>query len=143
MATTCLLVKEFVETGIPYYRGGDIYNSFIEFATNPLYIPQRVFDIPTMHRSHLHKGDILMSIVGAIIGNISIVATNNDATCSCKLAIIRPKENVSSEYLATYLRSRFGQQQIQKFRRGSGQTGLILEDFDQLLVPYLEIVQFS
>lgn len=130
--------KEFVETGIPYYRGGDIYNSFIEFATNPLYIPQRVFDIPTMHRSHLHKGDILMSIVGAIIGNISIVATNNDATCSCKLAIIRPKENVSSEYLATYLRSRFGQQQIQKFRRGSGQTGLILEDFDQLLVPYLE-----
>ena len=130
--------KEFVETGIPYYRGGDIYNSFIEFATNPLYIPQRVFDIPTMHRSHLHKGDILMSIVGAIIGNISIVATNNDATCSCKLAIIRPKENVYSEYLATYLRSRFGQQQIQKFRRGSGQTGLILEDFDQLLVPYLE-----
>lgn len=130
--------KEFVETGIPYYRGGDIYNSFIEFATNPLYIPQRVFDIPTMYRSHLHKGDILMSIVGAIIGNISIVATNNDATCSCKLAIIRPKENVSSEYLATYLRSRFGQQQIQKFRRGSGQTGLILEDFDQLLVPYLE-----
>lgn len=130
--------KEFVETGIPYYRGGDIYNSFIEFATNPLYIPQRVFDIPTMHRSHLHKGDILMSIVGAIIGNISIIATNNDATCSCKLAIIRPKENVSSEYLATYLRSRFGQQQIQKFRRGSGQTGLILEDFDQLLVPYLE-----
>lgn len=130
--------KEFVETGIPYYRGGDIYNSFIEFATNPLYIPQRVFDIPTMHRSHLHKGDILMSIVGAIIGNISIVATNNDATCSCKLAIIRPKENMSSEYLATYLRSRFGQQQIQKFRRGSGQTGLILEDFDQLLVPYLE-----
>ena len=83
------------------------------------------------------KGDILMSIVGAIIGNISLVSTNNNATCSCKLAIIRPKNNISSEYLATYLRCKYGQQQIQKFRRGSGQTGIILEDFDQLLVPDL------
>lgn len=127
----------FVEKGIPYYRGGDIYNPFIEFTTSPLYIPRQIFDKPVMHRSHLHKGDVLMSIVGAIIGNISIVSTDNAATCSCKLAIIRPKDNISPEYLATYLRCKYGQQQIQKFRRGSGQTGLILEDFDQLLVPQL------
>lgn len=125
----------FVENGIPYYRGGDIYNPFIEFATNSLKIPYDVFAQTTMVRSHLQKGDVLMSIVGAIIGNVSIVTTDNNATCSCKLAIIRPKEGISSEYLATFLRSKYGQKQIQKFRRGTGQTGLILEDFDQLLIP--------
>lgn len=129
--------QNFVNDGIPYYRGGDIYNSFIEFSPNPLRIPRYVYELSIMRRSHLKKGDILMSIVGAIIGNISLVSTNNNATCSCKLAIIRPKNNISSEYLATYLRCKYGQQQIQKFRRGSGQTGIILEDFDQLLVPDL------
>lgn len=129
--------QNFVNDGIPYYRGGDIYNSFIEFSSNPLRIPRHIYELSTMRRSHLRKGDILMSIVGAIIGNISLVSTNSNATCSCKLAIIRPKNNISSEYLATYLRCKYGQQQIQKFRRGSGQTGIILEDFDQLLVPDL------
>ena len=92
--------------------------------------------MPTMQRSHLQKGDVLMSIVGAIIGNVSLVTTDELATCSCKLAIIRPNKNVlRPEYVAMYLASKYGQQQIQRFRRGSGQTGLILEDFDQLLIP--------
>ena len=129
----------FVDEGVPYYRGGDIYNVFIETTTSPLRIPKPIFDMPTMQRSHLQKGDVLMSIVGAIIGNVSLVTTNNLATCSCKLAIIRPnKDMLLPEYVGIYLMSKYGQQQIRKFRRGSGQTGLILEDFDQLLIPNIE-----
>ena len=127
----------FTEMGIPYYRGGDIYNMFIEQCPSPLYIPRTVFNMKMMQRSHLKKGDILMSIVGAIIGNLSLVSTDNDATCSCKLAIIRPYANLSPEYIMTFLKSQMGQSQIQRYRRGSGQTGFILEDFDQLLIPEL------
>lgn len=129
----------FVDEGVPYYRGGDIYNVFIESTPSPLRIPKQIFDMPTMQRSHLQKGDVLMSIVGAIIGNISLVTTDDMATCSCKLAIIRPHKNMLlPEYVGMYLMSKYGQQQIQKFRRGSGQTGLILEDFDQLLIPNID-----
>lgn len=129
----------FVDEGVPYYRGGDIYNVFIESTPSPLRIPKQIYDMPTMQRSHLQKGDVLMSIVGAIIGNISLVTTNDMATCSCKLAIIRPHKNLLlPEYVGMYLMSKYGQQQIQKFRRGSGQTGLILEDFDQLLIPNID-----
>ena len=124
----------FSVDGIPYYRGGDIYNFFIEQTSNPLRIPKDIFDWNNMKRSHLQKGDVLISIVGAIIGNLSLVKTNQKATCSCKLAILRPK-SIPPELLSTYLKSYFGQNQIQKFRRGGGQTGLILEDFDQLLMP--------
>ncbi len=127
----------FTEEGIPYYRGGDIYNMFIEQCPNPLYIPRSVFDIKTMQRSHLKKGDILMSIVGAIIGNVSLVSTDNDATCSCKLAIIRPSSNLSPEYIMAFFMSKMGSLQIQRYRRGSGQTGFILNDFDQLLIPVI------
>lgn len=124
----------FCEEGVPYYRGGDIYNFYIEQTSNPLRIPEEVYNIGNMKRSHLKKGDVLISIVGAIIGNLSLVRTDSKATCSCKLAILRPK-SIKPELLAIYLKSKFGQNQVQKFRRGTGQTGLILEDFDQLLIP--------
>jgi type I restriction enzyme S subunit len=120
--------------GIPYYRGSDIYNFFIEQSPSPLRIDEKIFNVSNMKRSHLKEGDVLISIVGAIIGNLSLVKTNAKATCSCKLAILRPKENVS-ELIAIFLKSEFGQNQIQKFKRGAAQTGLILEDFDQILVP--------
>lgn len=120
--------------GVPYYRGTDIYNFFIEQASSPLKIEQRAFDVPNMRRSHLKKGDVLMSIVGAIIGNLSLVTTDAKATCSCKLAIMRPKD-IEPSFLAVYLKSYYGQNQIQKYKRGAAQTGLILEDFDQILIP--------
>jgi restriction endonuclease S subunit len=126
--------ENYVDNGIPYYRGSDIYNFFIEHTKQPLKIPQEIFDLPTMKRSHLKKGDLLVSIVGAIIGNLSLVKTDQIATCSCKLAILRPKE-IQPEFAAVFFKSKYGQNQIQKFRRGTGQTGLILEDFDQLLLP--------
>lgn len=120
--------------GVPYYRGTDIYNFFIEQASSPLRIEERFFDVPNMRRSHLKNGDVLMSIVGAIIGNLSLVTTDDKATCSCKLAIMRPKD-IEPGFLAVYLKSYYGQNQIQKYKRGAAQTGLILEDFDQILIP--------
>lgn len=125
----------FSESGIPYYRGQDIYNIFIENA-HPNYITQEAFDKPLMHRSHLKKDDILLSIVGAIIGNCSIVTSDDDATCSCKLAILRSKKKeITPETLFFFIKSKYGQNQIQKFKRGAAQTGLLLEDFDQLFIP--------
>lgn len=122
-------------TGVPYYRGQDIYNFFIEEST-PYHISEAAYNLPFMKRSHLKKGDVLLSIVGAIIGNVSIVTTNNKATCSCKLAILRGKDaEICPEVLITYIKTIYGQNQIQKFRRGASQTGLLLEDMDQIFIP--------
>lgn len=120
--------------GIPYYRGSDIYNLFIEQSSMPMRIDRTTYLTCQMARSHLRKGDVLMSIVGAIIGNLSLVTQEVEAACSCKLAILRPKA-IRAELLSVFLSSYFGQVQVQKFKRGAAQTGLILEDFDQLKIP--------
>ena len=121
----------FCEIGVPYYRGQDIYTLFIENAS-PLMIDRTTFDKPQMRRSHLQKGDILMSIVGAIVGNSAMVTSENPATCSCKLSIMRSKNaGIVPELLLVYIKTKYGQVQIQKFKRGAAQTGLLLEDFDQ------------
>ncbi|MFL8937240.1 restriction endonuclease subunit S [Rossellomorea oryzaecorticis] len=126
--------EKFIDEGIPYYRGQDIHNFFIE-QSNPICIDNETFNIPHMKRSHLKKGDVLLSIVGTI-GGVSLVSKEEPATCNCKLAILRPKD-VDGFYLAVFLQTKFGQNQIRKFTRGAVQKGLILEDMDQILVPVL------
>lgn len=86
-----------------------------------------------MSRSHLKKGDVLLSIVGSI-GEASLVSSERSATCSCKLAILRP-QCIEPAYLASFLRSKYGRRQTQRLTRGAVQMGLLLEDMDQVLVP--------
>nr|WP_304058055.1 restriction endonuclease subunit S [Enterocloster clostridioformis] len=127
--------ESFCMEGIPYYRGQDIYSVFIE-ESSPVCIDRDTFLHPHMIRSHLKQNDVLMSIVGAIVGNSAIVSSNIEATCSCKLAIMRSKnEDISPQVLLAFIKTKYGQNQIQKFKRGAAQTGLLLEDFDQLFIP--------
>lgn len=128
---------EFCAEGIPYFRGGDIKEFFLSFAQPEYCVPQSIYTKPTMIRSHMKRGDVFISIVGAIIGQIGMKTDDAPALCSCKLGILRPKTHKTSAYIAAFLSSRVGQSQIWRYRRGSAQTGLILDDFDQLLVPSL------
>lgn len=125
--------EQFSDEGIPYYRGQDAGAFFIE-NSNPICIDEITFNRPVMKRSHLTKGDVLLSIVGTI-GALSLVYSNKKATCSCKLAILRPKKNGIEAVIATFLKGKYGQAQIKRYTRGAVQKGLILEDMDQLLIP--------
>ena len=124
---------KFQNEGIPYYRGQDIHNFFIENA-NAICIDKDTFNLPYMRRSHLKKGDVLLSIVGTI-GEVALVSTDNPMTCNCKLAILRPKSDMLSEYIAVYLKTKYGFNQIDKFKRGAVQMGYLLEDMSQIIVP--------
>ena len=97
--------EKFIESGIPYYRGQDINHFFIENST-PICIDDDSFQSSFMKRSHLQLGDILLSIIGTI-GGISLVTSTRKATCSCKLAILRCKQNYSSEIFAAFLYSKY------------------------------------
>ena len=123
---------DFIEEGLPYYRGQDVVGNFFVEHSSPVLISQKTFDQPHMRRSHLKKGDVLLSIVGTI-GELSLVSSSSEATCSCKLAILRSKE-IPPEYLATFLRSDYGRNQVQRIMRGAIQMSVLLEDMDQLQV---------
>lgn len=126
--------EQFSDEGIPYYRGQDAGAFFIE-NSNPICIDEITFNRPVMKRSHLKQGDVLLSIVGTI-GALSLVYSNKDATCSCKLAILRPKKSDTEAVIAAFLKGKYGQAQIKRYTRGAVQMGLILEDTDQIIVPH-------
>lgn len=130
--------KHFSHDGdIPYFRGQDINDFFIENAS-PTMIPEKVFSSPMMVRSHFFAGDVLLSIVGTI-GSLSIVPESlGSATGSCKIAILRSRGVYSPFVLAAFLLSRFGQLQIRRNTRGAVQMGLILKDLVRVHVPIFE-----
>ncbi len=121
------------EKGIPYFRGQDINTDFFIENATPTFIPENIYALPYMKRSWFQNGDILLSIVGTI-GSLSIVTDKiKKSTGSCKIAILRPKRK-SSEYIATFLQSKYGQFQIKRNTRGAVQQGLLLEDMEQIKV---------
>lgn len=129
------IAESFVEEGVPYYRGQDVTgHHFIELSS-PKYISQQAFREPHMLRSHLKKGDVLLSIVGTI-GESSLVTSARPATCSCKLAILRPAY-IDANVLSVFLQSSYGKKQIERLTRGAVQMGLLLEDMSQVLIPLL------
>jgi len=124
--------ESFVEEGIPYYRGQDVAGHFFIEQAAANAITREAFEQPFMKRSHLQQGDVLLSIIGTV-GETSLVKTAREATCSCKLAILRPQA-ISPEYLAAYLSSSVGKSLTERWKRGAVQTGLLLEDMDQIPV---------
>jgi hypothetical protein len=124
---------EFAETGVPYYRGQDVVGNFFIEQSASNFITENAFHNKHMLRSHLKGGDVLLSIVGTI-GETSLVQTSTPATCSCKLAILRPR-SISPAYLASYLSSKVGRSLTKRWKRGAVQMGLLLEDMDQIDIP--------
>lgn len=119
------IADDFVEEGVRYLRGQDLADFFISDG-DPIHIPERIYR--NLKRSHIRAGDVLLVIVGANTGNVGLVTgRHGKLTASCKLAIIRPT-TLPAEYVAAYLASRIGHNEIQRRVRGAAQTGLILPD---------------
>lgn len=127
--------EEFADEGVPYYRGQDVVGHFFIEQASPVFITEKAYRVSHMVRSHLKRGDVLLSIVGTV-GETSLVASDAPATCSCKLAILRPHD-IAPEYLAVYLQTAHGRSQIERLTRGAVQMGLLLEDMDQIKVARL------
>ena len=89
-------------------------------------------------RSKTTSGDILMCIVGATYGAVSVVPEwINEANITQTTARIRcDKKAFSPLFLEYYLKSEFGRFFINKYVKGSAQPGLNLGDLDKFIIRY-------
>ncbi|CAJ0826990.1 10608_t:CDS:10 [Entrophospora sp. SA101] len=118
--------------GIPYYGGKDVSANFFIENAKPVYIPEKKYNKKEMRRSHFLPGDILLTTVG-IIGNLSLITdTIKESTGARSVGFLRPTSELSSEYIASFLMSKYGLIQLKRIARGSVQVRMILEDFDQI-----------
>ena len=131
------------QTGIPFIRSGDInlYDS-INYE-NILYIKENVHNT-ILKSSQLQFEDILVAIVGATIGQVSMYKNQTSANINQAIALIRVDKNrIIPEYLKIYLLSRLGQEELNRNKRPVARANLNLEEIANIniLIPDFQTQQ--
>lgn len=86
-------------------------------------------------RTYLEKGDVLLTVVGTI-GRTAIIHNENNITLQRSVAVIKPIEEIKSEYLAISLKSDDILKQLNKGSKGVAQKGIYLNDLKKILIPF-------
>ena len=118
-----------LEPKVRYLRAQDIIN-FEIISLGPVFISEN--DFQKLKRSHIQKGDILLTIMGTV-GNVAYNQNIGKLTANRTIAIIRVKlKDLKNEYLAEYLDSIFMKSLIKRNAKGSVQKRINLSDLANL-----------
>lgn len=133
--------KQYVSEGIPIIKTRNITNEGINWDTD--YVLKTFFEQNKKHR--LNQNDILLNTTGVgTLGRVALFDKNIPCITDGHVTILRikDKKKILPDYLVYYLRSLFGQTQIEKYTVGStGQTELNDPDLKKILILYPESIQ--
>lgn len=91
-------------------------------------------------RAQLQENDVLIYSVGAYAGHVAKAEKHLfPANIPRSVAIIRPNNEIKSEYLSVFLNSKFGDFQTKRFRAGNSQPVLALEKIKQFEIVILSL----
>lgn len=111
----------YTDVGIRLLRSQNIYGDRVNFG-DVVYITQKM-DLE-MSNSRVEKNDVLLNITGASIGRTAVYELSNHSNVNQHVCIIRPKNNVNSDFVQLNLSSYKGQKQIELNQAGGGREGL-------------------
>lgn len=137
----------YSQVGVRFIRITDLTRTGINLNNNNIQrvlLPEKVEG----RRSRLQCGDVLVSIT-ADLGSIALIPDIfEEAYINQHIAMIRFDNSRQGVFMAWYLRSEWGQNDLLKNKRGGGKLGLGLDDIRDTPVPVVsnekagEIVAF-
>jgi restriction endonuclease S subunit len=128
------------DEGIPFIRSGDISEDEKIDFDDVLYIKKNVHN-KRLKSSQLQKGDVLIAIVGATIGQVSVYNDDKEANINQAIALVRCNDNVNPQYIKAFLLSKIGQKQLNRIKRPVARANINLEEVGSFKValPPLKI----
>lgn len=129
-----IFAKEYVENGIPFYRGKEItekYKGALEVSTE-LFISEEYFnEIKSKHGVPV-TGDLLLTSVGTL-GSIYVVRSNDKFYFKDgNITWFKNFEGLSSQYLKYWLDSPNGKEELKKSTIGSSQSAYTISNLSQM-----------
>ena len=123
------------DIGIPFVRSGNI-NPDNEIDFNSLLYVKPEIHNKKLKSSQLKKGDLMIAIVGATIGQVSVYENDREANINQAIALIRLDEQVNPEYAKEFLYSKIGQIQLDRIKRPVARANINLDEVGSLQVIY-------
>lgn len=128
---------DYADKGVPFIRVADIQEMSID-KHDLTYLPDN-FSKYEKQISEISNNWIVVSKSGATYGGVGIVP---EEIKKCKLSRdvlgVKPTDDTSVEYLATFLKSKFGQLQFKRFRSLQAQPHLEIKKVNEVSVVKLE-----
>lgn len=119
---------EDTSIGIPFVRSGEIRN--INFD-NCIYIKPEIHN-SMLKSSQLKKGDLLIAIVGATIGEIGVYNHNREGNINQAIALVRLKDNLLPSYAMEFYKSSIGKFILDRAKRPVARANINLDEIGAL-----------
>ena len=123
--------KAFVPTGIPFINAGHLDDGTIDWNSMD-FIPRERFDL--LGNGKIRYRDILFCLRGSL-GKFGIIDEDTEGAIASSLVILRPMEQLDSNFLAAYLRSRHCVEMISRFANGAAQPNLSAKNLRLFEIP--------
>ncbi len=124
------------EQGIAFIRSGDLREDNTIDYDSIIYIKREVHE-KLMKSSHLQKNDLLVAIVGATIGKVSLFKDDRRANINQAIARVRLKEEINPEFILHFLRSKWGQEQLNRLKRPVARANINLAEIGEIKISLL------
>lgn len=89
-----------------------------------------------MKNSRVFKNDVLLNITGASIGRSAVYQSSDTANVNQHVCIIRPKDNIVSNFIQLNISSTKGQKEIELNQAGGGREGLNFQQIAKMIFSY-------
>lgn len=125
----------FVDKGIPFVMTENVRHNYIDWNIRKC-VDQQSHEM--LYKSHCKKGQVLVTMAGEYLGRVAVY--DREAVCSSNQAIakITLKDKMNPYMVSTFLNSKHGQNQINRFKTITGQPNINMS-----LIKALNIPEFS
>ncbi len=123
----------YQKTGVPLLRSQNIRFEGLDLE-DVAFITEETHE--SMAGSKVYAGDVLVNITGASIGRCYFYSGEyGEANVNQHVCILRPNEEILTEYLYLLLSSNIGQSQVELHQVGGGREGLTFESLKSFVFP--------
>ena len=121
--------------GVPFIRSGELNQETVDGKATDIFLKTSVHK-GTMKRSQLQNEDLLIAIVGATIGAVSIYKSQKPANINQAIAAVRlDSQKTFSAFVREYLESKVGQRVLDYLKRPVARANLNLEEIAGISIP--------
>lgn len=124
---------DFCCEGIDVIRMSDIDDFIIDFS-NTAKIPNQIYE--NLKEFTLKSGTIIFGLTGVTLGK-AVPISENIKTCitNRRIAQLDIMEEYDSFYVATFINTKYGRNQLFRYSTGVAQPNLRLEDTGEVIIP--------
>lgn len=126
------MASHFQESGIPLLRTQNVQEFYLDLDRETVFIDEDFHQ--SLKKSILKPGYVLLARSGSI-GAAAVVPEDISEANSADIILIKTKDELLPEFLATFLNSKYGRFQIERASSGGLQGHINLFSLEQLLVP--------